>query len=93
MSDRLNYRILEIDFTVDQSDDDIEELDAVTYFRDAQSRTAGNGHAIVDVKASDGEGGTRVAVNTSIGTVELWIWLPEQIPAPNVIVLDMAVTA
>ena len=90
--DRSSLRILDIDFLVDQSDDDIESVTALTFYRTAQSRSAGNGFSL-EFKASDGEGGTKVAASASIATVEAWIWLSEQGVSPNVIVLDMAVTA
>jgi len=92
MQDRHAQRILEIDFTTDNSDDDIESIDAVTYFFTGQSRTAAAGFS-PDATASDGEGGTKSALGTTLGSNEVWIWLSEQIPPPNVIVLDQATQA
>ena len=87
-------RILDIDFTTDNSDNDIADIDALTYFRDGQSRTAGNGFAVVDVEVSDGEGGTRQGLNgADLASNEVWIWLPQQLPTPSVIVLDQATQA
>lgn len=92
MSDRLNHRILDIDFTTDDSDNDIVEVGGLTFYRDAQSRTAGNGFSILGYELADGEGGTRQSVGGSdLATVEAWIFLPQQIPCPSVIVLDRAV--
>lgn len=92
MSDRLNYRILEIDFTSDNSDNDIADVDAVTFYRDAQSRTAANGYSVVGFELSDLEGGTRQGTGgTDLASVEVWVWLPEQNFSFNVLVLDMAV--
>lgn len=89
MSDRLNYRILEIDFTTDNSDNDIADVDGITYYRDAQSRTAGNGYSVTGFQVSDGEGGTRQSTGGSdLASNEVWIWMPEQLPGFNVIVLD-----
>ncbi len=86
--DRLNLRILDIDFTTDNSDNDIADIDGVTFYRNAQSRTAGEGFA-VDVQASAGEGGTKQSINGSdLASSEVWIWLSEQIPRIGVIVLD-----
>ena len=90
--DRGNLRILDIDFTTDNSDNDIEDVISVTFYRNAQSRTAGNGFA-VDFKCSAGEGGTLSAPEASLGTNEAWIWFSEQIPRIGVIVLDQATQA
>ncbi len=86
--DRINQRILDIDFTTDNSDNDIADVDGVTFYRSSQSRTAGEGFA-VDVQVSDGEGGTKQSINGSdLASDEVWIWLSEQIPRIGVIVLD-----
>ena len=91
MSDRHNYRILEIDFTTDNSDDDIAEVDGLTFYRDHQSRKAGNGFSILGYELSDLEGGTKQSVGGSdLGSVEVWIWMPQQLPSPSVIVMDQA---
>ena len=89
--DRQNQRILEIDFTTDNSDNDIFDVDALTFFRSAQSRTAGNGFA-VDAQQSDLEGGTKSALNDGgdRASNEVWIWLSEQIPRVGVLVLSQA---
>jgi hypothetical protein len=94
MSDRLNFRILEIDFTTDNSDNDIADVDAITYYRSAQSRTAGNGFSVTDFQLSDGEGGTKQSTGgTDLASNEVWIWMPEQLPGFNVIVMDQATQA
>ena len=86
---RAQLRILEIDFTTDDSDDDIESVDAITVYRDAQSRTAGNGYSVA-AQAAASEGAAPSALGTSLGSAEVWIYLGEQIPRPGVIVLDQA---
>lgn len=55
MADRVNYRILEIDFTTDNSDNDIADVDGVTYYRSGQSRTAGNGFSVTGFELSRSE--------------------------------------
>ena len=87
MADRLNYRILEIELMTDNSDNDIEQIIGLTFYRDAQSKTASNGYSLLDVEVSAAEGGTRVALAASLGSSDVWIWLAEQMPTPSVIVL------
>lgn len=84
-------RILDIDFTTDNSDNDIFDVDALTFYRDAQSRSASLGFS-VDAVQSDGEGGTTSALNDGgdRASNEVWIWLSETIPPPSVIILDQA---
>ena len=83
-------RILDIDFTTDNSDNDIADIDGLTFYRDAQSRSASNGFS-VDAVVSAGEGGTTQAFNGSdLASNEVWIWLSETIPPPSVIILDQA---
>lgn len=87
-------RILDIDYTYDNSEDNLFEVDALTFYRDAQSRSAGNGFS-VDAVQSDGEGGALTDLNagTDKGSTEIWIWLSETIPPPSVIILDHATQA
>ncbi len=87
---RQNMRILEIDFTTDNSDNDMESIDTITFFRDAQSRTASNGFDVPFLAAAS-EGAAGSAAGTSLGSVEVWIYLSQQIPRIGVIVLDQAV--
>ena len=87
--DRLNQRILQINYTKDDSDNDIFDIDALTFYRSAQSRTAGNGFA-VDAQQSALEGGAKTALNDGgdRASNEVWIWLSQQIPRIGVIVLN-----
>lgn len=88
MADRLNYRILEIDFETDDSDNDIRDITAVTYFRSGQSRTAGNGFSVTP-QVSDLEGGTKQELNgADLASAEVWLWFGEQLPGFNIIVLS-----
>lgn len=89
---RGNQRILDIDFTTDNSDNDIESVDGLTYYRDAQSRTAANGYSI-SAQAASAAGTAPVALGTTLGSAEVWIYLGEQIPRIGVIVLDQATQA
>ena len=89
--DRAALRILEIDYESDASTQ-VDDVNIITYFRDAQSRTAGNGRAIA-FEYSDLEGGTRNASTSSdqsLNSAEVWIWLGEVLPPANVIVLSVA---
>lgn len=87
-------RILDIDFTTDNSDNDIFEVDAVTYYRDAQSRAAGNGF-VPDAQQSASEGGALSDLNAGadLATNEAWIWFSEAVPPVSVIILDQATQA
>lgn len=87
-------RILDIDFTTGTTNNDIFEVDALTFYRDAQSRSASLGFS-VDAVVSNLEGGTTQALNAGVDLVSLeaWIWLSETIPPPSVIILDLATTA
>ena len=91
--DRLNQRILDIDFTTSNAGNDIFDVDAVTFYRNAQSRTAGNGFSVA-ATASDGEGGTKRDMNFGgdHASNEVWIFLSQQIPRVGVIILDQATT-
>lgn len=80
-------RILEIDFTTDNSDNDIESIDALTFYRDPNERVDGNGISL-SARAGAGEGGTQSALGTSLGSNEVWIELGEQQVDFSVIVLD-----
>ena len=89
--DRYALRILEIDYESDASTQ-IDDINIVTYFRNAQSRTAGNGRSI-GFQYSDGEGGTRhldTSSDQSLNATEVWIYLDEVTPPPNVIVMSVA---
>ena len=89
--DRAALRIIEIDYESDASTQ-VDDVQDVTYFRDAQSRTAGNGRTI-EFEYSDLEGGTRNVrgvADQSLNSAEMWIWLGEVLPPANVIVLSVA---
>ena len=89
--DRHALRILEIDYESDASTQ-VDDVTIVTYFRNAQSRTAGNGRSI-GFQYSDGEGGTRhrdTSADQSLNSAEVWIYLDEVVPPANVIVLSVA---
>ncbi len=94
MSDRGNYRILEIDFSYDSTNNDLTDVDLITLYRSGQSRSAGNGYSVLGFELSNLEGGTRQDTGgTDLASNEVWIFLPEQNIPFNVIVLDMAVAA
>ncbi len=86
---RGNMRILEIDLTTDNSDNDIESIDTVQFFRDAQSRTAGNGFSVPFLAAAS-EGAAGSVAGTSLGSSEVWIYFSQQLPRVGVLVLDQA---
>ena len=85
--DRQNQRILDIVQTHDSGNNDITDVTSVTFYRSAQSKTAGNGF-LVDVQLAAGEGGTKQAPGgADLASNDVWIFLSEQIPRIGGIVL------
>ena len=94
MADRHNYRILEIDFSYDTTNNDLTDVDAITIYRGAASRVAGNGYKVLGFLLSNLVGGTKQGTgDTDLASNEVWIFLPEQNIPFNIIILDMAVAA
>ena len=88
-------RILEIGVLTDNSDNDIEQISSITYFRDAQSRAASNGFS-PDALAASSEGATASALATSLATTadgEVWIFFSEVVPPVSVIILNQTTQA
>ena len=83
-------RVLEIVVRTDNSDNDIEQIEAVTYYRGLQSRAASNGFT-PDAVAASSEVNAPLALGTALNTVangEVFIWFSEVLPPVNVIVLN-----
>jgi len=90
-------RILYIDFTVDESDDDIESIDAVTFYRTQHDYlNSQNGYSPA-VKIGSAASGLPSAyssdVTDSIGNAAVGIKFGELMPPPTVIILDVDIQA
>ncbi len=81
-------RILVIEITTDNSDNDIESVDSVTFYRNEAERIAGNGYSVGGATAYISAGTTGGALGTSLGVNDVDIFLPEGIPAPSIIRIE-----
>jgi len=83
-------RILVIAFTTDNSDNDIESIDSVKFYRNEVQRVQSKGYTVNNVKAYETTGATGGALGTSLGAANIDIYLPETLPPPSIIRLEQS---
>lgn len=84
-------RVLAIALTTDESDDDIESIDSVTFYRtfDDYQRSENGYSPLVKIGSSGLPSGYSSAVAASIGAATVGIKFGEIIPTPSVIFLTL----